>query len=261
MNRNLFADTDAPSTSESNEPQVLLRALTTPATFPWVQARVAEMEARLQAPLPPDVVVWKLKRLTPWRSGVAARFLAAYVRRPDVGEGLSVTQSFEGRNHVFEFLPPGQRQQHLRRFGMAAAAAGAATLVTAMALFTAVQTRLESQTQLNSLELVLARQQRQAASQAEVGRRDQILVNAGLEGQRPSRMLADLAWVARNRIDGVSIEGALWEPGLTAVEIRGDQEPFQTADRMVRKSTRQVRPGVSLWGVSDLGVVPQDPQQ
>ena len=238
-------------------PQVLLRALTTPATLPWNQARLAQMEARLQAPLPPNVVVWKLRRLDPWRPGAAGRFLAAYVRQPDVGNGLSVTQTFEGRRHAFEFHPPGQRQAEIRRFGLAAVAAGAATLTLAVAVMSAVQTRLAAESQLAALELVLDRWQRQAASQADLSRHDRVLVEAGLENQRAARTLADLAWVAQNRSEGVSIEGALWEPGITAVEIRGDLAPFESAERMVRRSTRPVRPGVSLWGVSDLGVTPQ----
>lgn len=255
----LFADPDSPELIADERPQVLLRALTTPPAMPWDQARAAELSARLQTPLPADVVTWKLRRLTPWRPGAVARFLAAYVRRADVGGGLSVTQAFEGQPYAFEFLPPGQREAMVRQFTLAAAAAGVAVLVAALAVVGAVQARGEAQRQLSSLELTLERRARQAASQAELDRRDQALAAGGLEAQRPARMLADLAWVAQSRADPVRLEAVLWEPGLTAIEVRGDEEPFQATDRKVQRASRPVRPGVALWGISQLGVTPDGP--
>lgn len=242
---------------EVDAPQVLLRAVTTPPAPPWDQARAAEMEARLQAPLPADVVTWRLRRLEPWRPGQAGRYLAAYVRRTEIGEGLSTTETFDGAGYTFDFLPPGKREAMVRRVALVAAGAGVATLVTALALVAAIQARGEAATQLASIELTLDRRQAQAASQAELARRDQILVNAGLEAQRPYRALADLAWIGQSRVQTVTLEAALWEPGLTAVEVRGEGEPFQATDRLLRRAPKPVRPGVNLWGVSELGVTPQ----
>ena len=260
---NLFGADEATDDdrAESSGPQVLLRAVTTPPAPPWDQSRAADMEARLQAPLPAEVVSWRMRRSEAWRPGQPGRYIVAYVRRSDVGEGFSTLETFEGRSYPFEFLPPGQREATIRRFTLAAAGAGAVTLVATFAVVAAIQARGEAEVRLNSVELTVARRQAQAVSQAELARRDQTLAGAGLDAQRPARALSDLAWVAQNRSEGVGIEAALWEPGLTAVEVRGDQQPFTAVDRMLRRAARPVRPGVSLWGISSLGTVPQEPAQ
>jgi hypothetical protein len=260
VDRTLFQPPPEPSPEATDEgisprepAQILLRGVTTPPATPWDQARAAEMEARLQSPLPAEIVVWRLRRLQGWRPGAPGRFVAAYVRRADVGDGLAASEAFEGRDLQFEFIPPGRRQALARRFVLAAAAAGAASLVLAVAVATALQGRGETAARLAGLEQTLDRQQRQQAARAYLASRDQLLASAGMAAQQPSRVLSDLAWMAQNRVEGVNLEAVLWEPGLVAAEVRGDQAPFQATDRALRRADRPIRPGVSLWGVIDTG--------
>lgn len=250
MNRSLFQTVDElASLEERPEAQVLLRGLSTPPAPPWDQARAADLEARLQSPLPADTVMWSLKRLETWRPGAPGRFVAGYARRGDVGEGLEVLKTFDGRELTFRFLSAALRRQQAKRIFASGAVAAVSSLVLAISIATAVQTRNAATVELDRLEQRIDRQDRLNNGQALILQREQILNGAGLTTQLPSGALEDLAWIAEHKTEAVNLEGLLWEPGLAAVEVRGAENPFVAGDRTIRRADKVVRPGVVLWGV------------
>ncbi|ATQ43428.1 hypothetical protein [Caulobacter mirabilis] len=208
------------------------------------------MEARLNAPLPLDVMTFLLKRLEPWRPGTPGRYAAIYARRADVEGGASATAYLDGRPIPVRFLSAERQREQLKLLG--AVAGGTTILVFLLVISTAsvLSTRSEATLRLEQLEQTTQRRLVEVRRREALAAQVQALEAADLEPLRASAVLSDLDWAAGALAPEVSLEAVYREGALLAVEVRGDQTPFAAADRTVQRSDAQVRRGVWLWGVT-----------
>lgn len=233
------------------EAALFVRPVPTRPALPWDQARAAALEARLNAPLPIGELAWQIKRLESWKPGSPSRFVAIYARREDVREGLSSSVDIEGREIRVQFPSPGRRREQVRRLAAVGTGAGLAAFLLVSSVISVLAVRARATAQLVALEQTTARRLEQTRVQKALQTQAQAIAAAGLDERRASRVLNDLAWAARNKTPDAGVEGFFWESSLFAVEVRGEISPFETTDRRVERSTRPVRPGVWLWGVTD----------
>ncbi|PXA95305.1 hypothetical protein DMC25_00950 [Caulobacter sp. D4A] len=248
---------EAQTSDAAVEPQVqparvFARSIMTPAGWPWEQVRAAEIEARHATPLPLGDVVSQVRRLEAWRPSRPSRFAAFYVRRGQIGERLESDVLLSGERHRVVFVSPVQRR---RRFQLLAGAGVAAALLVFGAVLAAVsakQTGDAAEQRLAVLEAKAAADLRRA----QIVRRQRKLSEAIEDRDRGPGFeapLSDLAWCARNKRPEARVLAWHWEPGLTAVESRGQDTPFVVSDRPVQRSSAAVRRGVWLWGLGAAG--------
>jgi hypothetical protein len=238
------------------EPAVFVRVVPAPPGFPWEQARAAALEARAGAPLPIAEVVFRLRRLDPWRPGAPARFAACYVRAQEAAETFEARVQVEGRSFTLRFTSSRDRDQRARRLGAIAAIAGVTSLLFGLALSTAISVRGDVEARLAAAELSSGHRLRVAKTQDRIYRESRLLETTSGPHRAVRDVLGDLAWLARSKAPTAHIDAVHWEQGYMAVEVRGDAAPFPNADRQVLKSQKPVRPGVWLWGVGPAGSAP-----
>lgn len=235
--------------AERPAPAAFVRGITAAPVAPWDQTRAANLEARLNAPLPLEEVAYVLRRLEPWRPGTPGRFAAVYVRRRDIGDGLTVQPELNGKPVTAQFVSPIHQRAQVRRLGLVAGAAalGGFLLITvAVSLWTA---RVQSTERLASLEQLVADRTREANQRARAAAQVRALDALGMRGRQAAVVLDDLAWAGQARNPAASVEAFHWEGGFMAVEVRGDAPPFAVADRQAHRSRAPLRRGVWLWGV------------
>ena len=237
---------------ETATPRVFVRQFTARPGPPWDQARQARLEARLGAPAPLSEVVYRLRRLDPWRPGGTARFAAIYAREQDARHGLVATPTIDGRQVPVSFMPAAETAKRLRKLAVVALASAAVVALVVTALGSAITRRAQTEAALQSVEQLAMSRQRQAQTLRQLKRQTLALDAAGVRGMALSDVLSDLAWASAARSPDAHIQALHWDHGYMAVEVEGDAAPFQTADRPVQKAKAPVRPGVWLWGVGTL---------
>lgn len=232
-------------------PRVFTRLVVTPPALPWEQTRAAGLDARMNAPVASPDIVQLVRRLDSWRPGKPARFLAAYARGADVGEGLTTDCRVDGRTVSVSFVPASRRQADLRRTTLLAAVVCATVVALAGGVVAAIAGRMTAEEALAQAETVAANRARLAAQQALLQAQDRALSNVDGERRRIDALNRDLAWAARARASDAVIEGFHWRPDYFAVESRGEQSPFAAIGaRQVNRAGKPVRRGVWLWGVA-----------
>jgi hypothetical protein len=254
----LVQDEEAPPPQAPLAPRVFTRTILTRAAAPWDQSRQAALEARLGAPARLADIVFRLRRLDPWRPGQGARFAAIYVRACDVGRGFTAAAAVEGVQLSVDFTSPAEHAARARRLLLLGAAAGAVAgllVVTGAAL---AGRRTAAADALAAAEQLAQTRQHQAAEVAAAGRDAAQLDRLGLRGQTLERLAGDLAWLSHAKAASAHIEAVHWDHGFMGVEADGDQAPLQADGRPLQRSSAPVRPGVWLWGVgaSDEGPRP-----
>lgn len=232
-------------------PRVFTRLVVTPPALPWEQARAAGLDARMNAPVASPDIVQHVRRLDRWRPGRPGRFLAAYAREANVGEGLTTECQVEGRTVTVSFVSAARRQADLRRATLLVGVAAATLVALAGGVAAAIAGRLTGEAALVAAEDVAARQSRLAAQQALLQAQDRALSGVDGERRRIEAVTRDLAWASRARSPDAAVEGFHWRPDYFAVEARGEQSPFAArSDRQVNRAGKPVRRGVWLWGVA-----------
>ena len=232
--------------------QVFTRVIATRPGPPWDQSRQAALEARMGAPARLEDIVYRVRRLDPWRPGATARFAALYVRAEEARGGLTVSSDVDGRLVTVKFTSPTEQVHRLRGLliGGAAAAAVVAILMTLAGTVTA---RRERTTQaLETVERATTVRQQEAGALRRVKREARALDAEGLRNRRIEDVLTDLAWASRSKSATAHIQALHWDHGFMAVEAEGAQPPFEAADRPLERAKAPVRPGVWLWGVGSL---------
>ncbi|WP_312165805.1 hypothetical protein [Phenylobacterium sp.] len=237
----------------TRESRVFVRTLSTPPGLPWDQARTADLEARHGAPLPIADVLYLVRRLNAWRPGVPSRFAAFYVLIGDVGERLETTAEVDGKTVQVVFLAEEARRKQAQR--LTSIALGCAVLVslvtvagaTAFARSASLEAEIGAAELRHHAKLKAVREQRRLKEQA------RLLQGAPDRGARLQEALADIAWASAAKAPTSRIESLHWEPGLMAVEARGEDAPFVAAgDRQLERAKEPVRRGVWLWGVTSV---------
>jgi hypothetical protein len=252
----LVGEEDGETVLEPVAPPVFARSISAPAGPPWDQARAADLEARLSAPLPLSEVLYQLHRLEPWRLGRPARYAATYVRVREVREALEASVEVDGRRLHVRFVSTAEKSRRAKRFGIVAAALAVGVLAAGVAMTTALAMRSQTALRLDALEQTAALRLRQARNLDALDDQTRALNIAHVQGQSLKDYLSDLAWAAAARSPDAHIDSVHWERGLMAVQMRGDVAPFAQNDRTVIKASKPVRPGVWLWGVGPAGLPP-----
>lgn len=247
----IFELNDERDEAASEPPRVFTRLIVAPPALPWEQTRVAGLDARMNAPVASPDIVQLVRRLDSWRPGKPGRFLAAYARGADVGEGLTSDCQVDGRTVSISFIPAARRQAELRQTTLLVGLACATVVALAGGVAAAIAGRMTAEDALTQAEDAAARQARLAAQQALLQAQDRALQGVDGERRRIEAVTHDLAWASRARASDAVIEGFHWRPDYFAVEVRGEQSPFAaTGDRQVNRAGKPVRRGVWLWGVS-----------
>jgi len=256
----LEADEAGPVTHDDEapaaEPQVFVRTVAAPPGWPWEQRRNVDLEARYGAPLPIADLVYRVRRLEPWRPGAGSRFAVFYVLAREVKGALEASAEVDGRTLSVSFgrnAAAGLRAGRtlVRTLGVC----GVSVLVVWSTL-TALQRRSETRAALELVEQRAAGRLRAAETRARVAEQGRLLDLQLDRGTPLVAVLADLAWASNAKAPQVRLDAVHWRRGVIAVEARGEDPPFGTvSDRRVERAPREVRPGVILWGVktADLG--------
>jgi hypothetical protein len=243
-----IADAITPETEPA--PQVFVRTLTAPPGWPWEQRRNIELEARHGAPLPIGELVYRVRRLEPWRSGAGSRFAVFYVAARDVPGQLEATADVDGRPLSVTFSTgaglTGQAGRALAR----SLFLGVAAVLILTSIGAAVAQRAETDAKLSLVEQRAAARLRAAEGRDHVRMQARMLDNVPERGPTLADVAADLAWASNAKRADVRLEGLHWDRGLMGLEVRAESSPFEgLIDRPMRRSAHAVRPGVWLWAV------------
>lgn len=242
-------------TSENLEPaqstnsKIFIRTLSVPPGAPWEQSRAARLDTRLGAPLPIGELVWRLQRLTPWRPGASSRWAVFYARIQDVGDRLSAALEVEGRPFRVTFVPLAEQARAARRGIFVALGVGVACVMVVAAVLSALAARSAANDRLETVEQLAALHLGEAQKEARIRDQERALDAEGMRGRSLDTFLRDLAWVSTAKAPNARIQALHWDHGYTAVEVRGDEEPFTRVDRGVRRSNKVLGRDVRLWGV------------
>jgi hypothetical protein len=230
-------------------PPVFVRTISTPSAPPWDQARAAELEARLGAPLPLDQVTFQIRRLGSWAFGQPGRFAVCYIRAREIGDQFETTVEADGQPLRIRFVSRAERVRRARATGSIAALMAIGGLLVAGAVGAALSIRFETKNKLAGLEQTVAVRMREAQREAHLKAQTRLLNTAGVRGDGLENFLSDLVWASASKTAGAHIDALHWQHGYMGVEVRGDATPFAKSDRTVLKSPKPLRSGVWLWGV------------
>lgn len=238
------------------EPQVFVRPFFAPAGMPWDQARMADLDARLGAPLPLTELTYRVRRLEPWRPARPCRYAAFYVRAADVGQGFVAEPEVDGAPVKVAFLSRAETRRRVRRVTAILGAAALSAVSCIAAGLAVVSARGSTADRLDAVEERAAVQLRRAEALEAAKRQARVLDAVHIDGRRVRDALNDIAWASAGKSATARVEGLHWDRGYMALEVRGDAPPFERPDRLVQRAPKPMRPGVWLWGVSPAGSTP-----
>jgi hypothetical protein len=241
----------APRPVEAN---VFSRTITTPPGAPWDQDRAAELEARMGAPLPLDHIVYRRRRLEPWRPGRHGRFAIFYARTVDVAGGLDAAVSVDGRPVRVRFQAPGENLARVRRLAPALIVGVASSLFVAGAITAAFGVRASTEDRLAQLEQLAQTRLRQAELAQRLKVQSRLLKERVPRRSTVADYLNDIGWASSAKAPDAHIDAVYWRNGYMGVAVRGEAAaPFSAQGRAIAKAVKPVRPGVWLWLVAPPG--------
>ncbi|MFZ3004789.1 MAG: hypothetical protein WA047_01350 [Phenylobacterium sp.] len=250
MSFSLASDEDvAPPLGASAAPQVLLRVITTPPGMPWEQTRAAQLEVRHGAPLPIADLMHKMMRMRRWSPGQPGRFAVFYIRAREFREPFETVVDVEGTPTKVAFGAGAEQMRRARITGLAVLLLVVSGLIIGAGAAMALNARAQASARLETAELTVANRLK-AAKAIDRRRREGRLLRTAVGAARPvDEVLADLAWASASKSPAARIDVVHWDHGLLAVEVRGEEAPFEALDRIQERSSRPIRRGVWLWGV------------
>ena len=180
----------APLNDNDGEPdaaeRLFARVIETSPGPPWDQSRQAELEARLGAPSPLSDLVYRVRRLEPWRPARRARFAAIYARAQDAREGLQGTAVVDGRSIAVSFVSPALYARRLGRLTLGAGLIVAGLAMAVGLVATVGARRAAAQQLLDTVERRLDVGERRAREADRLQHETQLLDELNLRGQRLS---------------------------------------------------------------------------
>ncbi len=250
---NLFPIEPLGAPAKAGSPTVFVRTFTTPSGLPWDQSRVAELEARSGAPLPLTEVLYQVRRLDPWLTRREARYAAFYIRSSEDKGPIESTVEVQGRRLRVRFTSSIERGHSAKRLAVLAAGAAIMGLVASAAITSVLNTRGETSDRLTALTPIATAKLRAARTLERQRLTTTALDGEGVRHLTVNDVLADLSWASNAAAPAARIEAFHWDQGQIAVEVRGEDAPFQGGGRTAVKAARPLRPQVWLWGVEPLG--------
>jgi hypothetical protein len=242
---------DAPDEAAGEEPQVFVRTVVAPPGWAWEQRRNVDLEARYGAPLPIAELLYRVRRLEPWRPGAASRFAVFYVLAREVKGQLEASAEVDGRRLEVTFGTGAEGRGRVGLAGLRALGIGACLVLVVWAAVAALERRSETSAALQLAEQRAASKLKSAEARDRVREQGRLLELQLDRGVRMADVAADLAWASNAKTPESRLEALHWDHGLLALEVRGEAAPFgPLADRRIERSRRPIRPGVWLWGVT-----------
>lgn len=245
---------DRADAAASAIPTILTRTIAAPPGAPWDQARAADLEARLGAPLPIAELKYRLRRLDAWAPGRPGKFAAFYLKAVDYRAPFETVLQVEGAAVTVAFGANTRRLTQARTGLIAVGAGAAAVLLIIAGVGSAFSARSDARALADRAErLTVARtrtldafRHRQASLSA---------AHALAKGRTTvSELVTDLDWAGAGREADARILAAHMYQGLFAVEARGPRSPFTSTDRAVTRSGRPVHDDVWLWAVGPASI-------
>lgn len=244
-------DLSTGNASRAEHPKVFTRLFTVPQGAPWEQARAAQLEARHGSPMPIADLFWRVRRLEAWGPRKPVRYAAFYVRRNEVSGQFETSVNVEGRSFPLAFGTSGVSIGRVSEIAVLTIVSLIVVSVATSGVLMASNSRNQLESEVSRAELRLKGKLRQLADQQKRLERQRELARL-VGGSAPAQdILADLAWTASARLPEARIQAFHWDKGLIAIETRGDATPLAAAGRSLERSSKPLRPGVWLWGVSD----------
>jgi hypothetical protein len=247
LNADIEAELDALSNDRASK--VFLRSISAPAGLPWDQTRAAELDARLGAPLPLADVVYRLRRLEPWRPGRAARFTAFYVRAAEIGDAFVTHVTVDGQAVEVRFLSAAAQSRRMRAASLLLLGVVATVALCGAMVGVAIASRAQAKAQLEQAERLSSTRLRQARKIQRLKAQTVALNAVTGQNQQLEDVIRDLIWTSRAKAPLARVEAWHWDRGYVAVEARGEGEPLLASGRELRRADRPVRRDVWLWGV------------
>jgi hypothetical protein len=242
---------DGPDPSvEAAEPRVFVRVIATPPGLPWEQARTADLEARHGAPLPIAELLHRLQRLEGWRPGAPGRFAAFYVLAREVDGQLEASAEVEGRAVKVVFADRGAEAGRAAGLALRAGLVGAACLLLTWSAGAAFGKRAELEAALSLAEQKAASKMRLVKARERLRDESRLLGRRTDRGLQLSDVLAELGSAAASKAPDARIESVHWEPGLLALQSRGEAPPLLPDGGLrLERSEAPVEPGLTLWAL------------
>jgi hypothetical protein len=244
-----FDEDAAPFQEVVANPQVFVRVVSTPPGMPWEQSRAAQLEMRHGAPLPIADLMHKMNRLGRWAPGQQGRFAVFYIRAREFRTPFETIVDVEGTPTKVAFGAGAEQLRRARTTGLAVLLLVLSGLIIGTGAAMALNARAQASTRLETAELTVANRLK-TAQVIERRRRDSRSLRIAIGGARPVEdVLADLAWASASKTPAARVDVVHWDHGLLAVEVRGEDMPFEALDRVQERSARPIRRDVWLWGV------------
>lgn len=231
-------------------PQVFVRTFTTPSGMPWDQSKASALEARHGAPLPIGELMYRLRRLEPWRLGEPGRYAVFYLRRKDYKGPFETTVDVDGEAIRVAY---GSNPVPVKRFATLAALFVIFVMLGSVlggGLMKVGSLRQSADEELELLERAATAKLRQAQRIERRQRNNRDLADAQGQAGMPANVLADIAWIQHARTPDARIVAVHWDRGVMAIEARGEGAPVMGQDRQIVRAKRPIRDGVWLWGIS-----------
>ncbi len=235
---------------EEDRQRVFVRVISTRPGAPWDQSRQASLEARLGAPARLTEVVYRVRRLEPWRPSRPARFAAVYARAEDARQGLRAAPTIDGRPIPISFAAPAAQARQLRDLGLVGLAWVAAIGLGLLLIMTVASRRSKLEGVLAQTETMASARLNRAERLDRMEGQANILDGLRLKDQRLSVVLSQIARVSAAKTPNAHIQALHWDHGFLALEADGDRPPIQDSDHQMQRSGAPIRPGVWLWGLS-----------
>ena len=241
---------DDAEASRLSPAKVFVKTVITPPGLPWDQARAAALEARIGAPLPLDQVLFRLKRLEPWKLGQAARYAVGYLRKSDAGEAFNADVIVDGKARQIRFRSAAETENQRKQLATIMFAGTLVLAATAGGIGSALIVREKAEARLAAVEQASLGKLRAAKKESRLKAQARILDAAKRREATVGDMLNDLSWASLHRAQGVRVEAFHWDRRYIAVEVRGQVPPFANSERTLTKAPQPLRRGVWLWGVA-----------
>ena len=229
-------------------PTTFTRSITVPPGLPWRQLKAATLEARRATPMAMGALELRLKRLRPWRANRSATFAAVYMRSEELRSAYIARTRVDGVDVEVRFESGGAARTRLTQHVLLLLAASAAILLGGTSILSALQTRGEAESELQTLRAQLDREKATVFREMRAKEQSRALEGLSGRGARLRDVLEEMAAISTLRVPGVPIEAYHWRADGSAVEVRGQANPFPEGE--AERAPKQIRPGVWLWIVA-----------
>ncbi len=233
--------------TETTRLKPFTRIVSVPAAWPWDQARAARLEAQHTSPVSGDDVSIVVRRLKRWALGEPGKFVAIYLRGPDIRNGVRFDLEIQGQRLSIDMPSPQQkaaqanaRVWHLILGGVLIGA------VLSMGMLTLSRRAAEAD-RISALEVTMARKAHEAQGILRAKDDALALSQLGHGAHTLDAAVQDLKTLSLKRDSASRIDAFYWNKGYWAIEVHGKDAPIRDATLSLQRSNKPIRKDVWLW--------------